>query len=213
MANGFNQVVIANSDTPDHQDLYRFVDGEGILTAIRIAEDLPPDAVFNDYHVASGVSVRYFARAYLTAGSSGGYTDSDATDAITGDLDGLWITEVTTDSTTTNAAQSLNLFITGARRIPQYESESRKFDGRTAELTIFGQQTGLVLSYDVVVPLAEISKLETLQSLLDANTTLCIRDNLGNRMFGRLNSIPFSDLIVGDFFSLTFLEEDFDEEV
>ena len=189
------------------------MDGEGILTAIRIAEDLPPDAVFNDYHVASGVAVRYFARAYLTAGSSGGYTDSDPTDAITGDLDGLWITEVTTDSTTTNAAQSLNLFITGARAIPSFEGESRKFDGRSAELTIFGQQTGLILSYDLVVPLAEISKLETLQSLLDANTTLCIRDNLGNRMFGRMNSIPFNDLTTGDFFSLTFVEEDFDEEV
>jgi len=189
------------------------VDSEGILTAIRIATDLPPDAVFNDYHIISGIDYRYFARSYLTPGSSGGYTDSDPTSVVANDLDGLWISEVTSDSVTSNAAQVLNLFITGARTVSQYQNSSRKFKGRAAEVTVYGQQTGLEFGYDAVVPLAEISKLDTLQSLFDANTTLCVRDALGNRMFGRMNAIPFNDLIVGDIFSLQFTEEDYTEAV
>ena len=210
MANGFNQIVITNSDTPDHTDLFRYVSSEGILTAIRIAADLGEDAVFSDYHIISGVAYCYFARSFL---STGGYTDSDPTSPITNTLDGLWISEVTSDSQTSNAAQSLNLFITGARKQVSYQSTSRKFKGRPSPMTIFGQQTGLAFSYDVIVPRANLSQLDTLQSLFDANDTLCVRDPLGNRLFGRLNQIPFLDQINGDFFPLTFQQEDQTEAV
>lgn len=210
MASGYNQTIILNSDTPDHTDLFRYRVDEGIATMIRIAAGLGADAIFNDYHIISGVSYQYVARSFL---STGGYTDSDPTSVFINNLDGLWITEVERASLISNAALSLNLFITGARKVPQYQSASRKFKGRAAELTVFGQQTGLTFSYDVIVPLAELPKLDTLQALFDANATLCIRDSLGNRMFGRMNAIPFTDQIQGGFFSLQFTQEDFTEAV
>lgn len=210
MANGFNQVVITNSDTPDHTDLFRYVDSEGILTAIRIAADLGEDAVFSDYHIVSGVGYRYFARSFL---STGGYTDSDPSSLMVNTLDGLWISEVTSDSQTSNAAQSLNLFITTAKKQQNYQNASRKFKGRTSAMTIFGQQTGLSFAYDVIIPRSSFAQLDTLQAIFDVNNTLCIRDPLGNRMFGRMNAIPFQDQINWDSFPLSFVQQDWTEAV
>jgi len=210
VANGFNQIIIVNTDTPDHTDLFRYVDSAGILTAIRIAADLGEDAIFSDYHIISGVAYRYFARSFLAAG---GYTDSDPTDAITNTLDGLWITEVTSDSQTSNAAQFLNLFIPTAKKQISYQNASRQFKGRTALMTIFGQQTGLILNYDIVVPRLSLTQLDTLQGIFDVNATLCVRDPLGNRLFGRLNSIAYQDQLNGDFFPLQFREESTTEAV
>lgn len=210
MATGFNQIVITNSDTPDHTDLFRYRVDEGSASMIRIAAGLGEDAVFNDYHIVSGIGYQYVARSFLT---TGGYTDSDPSSIFTNDLDGIWISQVTSASTTSNAERALNLFITSAQKLPQYQSASREFKGRTRPMTIFGQQTGLTFAYDVIVPLTDLAKLDTLQSMFEANTTLCVRDLLGNRMFGRMNQIAFNDQIDGNFFPLQFTEEDFTEAV
>lgn len=213
MALGYNQVTITNSDTPDHTDLYRYLESEGIDSKIRIAQDLGVDAVFNDWEVVSGLTYRYVARSYLTPGSLGGYSDSAPSSATTLILEGLWITQVTRESVTDNSALSLNLFISGARKSLGYQSASREFKGRTLPLTVFGQSTLQVLNYDVVVPNLDLANLDTLEGLYIANTTLCVRDALGNRIFGRLLPFQFVDLLDGDFFPLAFQEESFDEAV
>jgi hypothetical protein len=210
MADGFNQITITNSDTPDHTDLFRYLDSEGIDSKIRIAQDLGEDAVFNDWEVVSGISYRYIARSYL---SSGGYSDSDPSDATTLILDGLWITQVTRESVTDNSALSLNLFISGARKQLAYQAASRSCKGRIKPLTVFGENTLQILSYDVVVANIDLAQLETLETLYRANTTLCARDALGNRVFGRLQPFAFQDMLSGDFFPITFQEEHFTEAV
>lgn len=210
MAEGFNQVIITNSDTPDHTDLYRYVDSDGIDSKIRIAEDLGEDAVFNDWEIVSGITYRYVARSYL---STGGYSDSAPSDPITQTLDGLWIGQVTRESTTDNSALSLNLFISGASKSLGYQAASREFKGRAKAMTVFGQNVLQTLAYDVVVPNISLAQLDTLETLYGANTTLCVRDPLGNRVFGRLLPFQFVDTLAGDFFPLVCQEEHFIEYV
>jgi hypothetical protein len=210
MAVGFNQVIITNSDTPDHTDLFRYVDSEGIASKIRIAKDLGEDAVFDDWEIISGIAYRYVARSYL---STGGYSDSAPSDAETQALDGLWITQVTRESVTSNSALSLNLFITGTQQTPAYQMASREFKGRTKMLSVFGQNISQVLNYAIVVPNVDLARLDTLEALYRANTTLCVRDALGNRIFGRLMPFQFQDELSGDYFNISFREEHFVEEV
>lgn len=145
--------------------------------------------------------------------SSGGYTDSDPTSVITQTLDGLWVTQVTRASATDNSALSLNLFNTEISKTLDYESTTKIYKGRAAGFTVFGQQTGVALAYQIVIQLAEIAKLDTLVSLYLANATLCIRDSRGNKIYGRMLGLPIQDQNDFDTFSLNFHDESFDEEI
>jgi hypothetical protein len=210
MANGYNLVTIVNSDTPDHTDILRFLATETVNESIRIAEGLGADAVFQDWEIESGVGYKYVARSYV---SSGGFTDSAASSTFVNTLDGLWITLVTRDSLTTNAELALNLLVSSGRKTPTHKQASHEFKGRSKPVTYFGQTSTLQLDYSVEIFSVDRSKLAILRALEEADDVLCVRDSMGNKLFGRMIGLPIAEQMEGSFFSLSFHDVDFEEGV
>lgn len=210
MANGYNLVVGANPDTPHRNDILRFLATETINEAIRIAEGLGVDPSFQDWETESGIGYKYVVRAYL---STGGFTDSAATASIINDLDGLWVTLITRDSLTTNAELAVNLSITSAHKTVNQKSASHEFKGRLKPVTYFGQTVITQLDYSVYIPTVDRAKLAALTALYEANDVLCVRDNFGNKLYGRMMGLPIQEGVEGDSFGLSFHDEDFTEAV
>lgn len=201
-AGEFLQVVIANSDTPDHNDLYK--DG------VRIAEGMAVDGSFNDYNVADGVTYSYVARAVSVSDL---ITDSDPdTGALTLGL--LWIHVPTKSSTSTNAVGSVGLII-----IPPLVRERtramalKRCSGRNAPLAVFGQAVRHRLYTQCRLPISEISKLDSLKQAYSTNADICARDPQSNRIFGRIKSLAINEMPSHVDITLEIFETDYDEEV
>lgn len=221
MANGYNLITITNSDTPDHTDILCYPDTvteegatrDGTLEddGFRIAAGLGADAVFQDWERESGRAFHYIARSYT---SSDGFTDTDPPVEFTNILDGLWVTLVTRDDLTTNAELALNLMITEPpRKEGGPRSVSHEFKGRPRPVTYFGQTIIERLNYPITIPNFSIGDLAILKALEEADDTLCIRDNFGNKMYGRMVNLPISEDIAASSFTLSFVNEHFVEAV
>jgi hypothetical protein len=209
-ATGAVQISIANSDTPAYTYIYRYVTSAGASSAIRISPSLGADATYIDNNCKSGVSYTYFARSFV---SSGGYSDS-STAAVTLSLSYLHLHTISRTSTTSNAAISAVLLNPGkinkAIINPQRQVQ---FTGRSSDETLFSQSSYEQVTYNVLINQSEILTEGLIDSIIAAQTSVCVRDQAGNRIIGKLSKIPYADTHFGIEFQLVATQEDYSEAI
>jgi hypothetical protein len=152
-----------------------------------VGEGVAVDGTFNDSNPPSGVQVFYFARAVNSA--NGLFTDS-AAQSVQLALDRLHLHAVTKTSGTGNvsgtavALTDLVPYEVGYQR----QEATHKLAGRERPLTV----SGLIVSGRLRA-LAVITSKTTLNLLLEIfrrqrgeQAMLCVRDQFGNRLFGKM---------------------------
>lgn len=182
---GYVQLIIANSDTPSYNELWRYVATAASSTAIKIGALLPKSATFNDFQAASGVGYKYFARAYA---STGLFSDSSVSSTTTLTLPNVFLHAVSRTSVTSNTDGVVSLLNVTTQWIPEEVRAEVNLIGRSAPASLLGQAISHRLSVtanttdytDVTAVLAIWRKQET-------GSVLCVRDHKGNRVFGKMS--------------------------
>lgn len=201
------EVAVTNpGDSPDYNEIWRFISGEA---AIRLTATLPSGGTYYDYDVASGVTHFYFARAAYIGGT---YAES----STHGEL-------VTFSNLRIHAVQKgadTNLYGT-AYELFGGESQSRPH-ARAQEVLITPALGKAIIATGEVVTrswsgqvfafsfsLAAVQGLKALQAL---RRTLCMRDGLGNILFGTLAPLSVS-YDVTSVVSFNLIETDFNQHI
>jgi hypothetical protein len=213
------QVAVTNSDTVDHTRILRYRGdlSETIDDAKIISPKLPNDATFTDSWAESGIAYDYVARSFKP--TTLGFTDSSAAQATQSLSQRIFIDVVTKTSTSSNASLSVAILVSGDVKKEYVKKQiSKKMLGRGKNLTFAGQNQYLKLGYQCFVPVEELGRAETLQSIFalvasNPKTVVCVRDSEGNKVFAKFTRLPLSDSLVGVDFSIEFTEIDFREGI
>jgi hypothetical protein len=176
---------ITNSDTPTYNELWRYLSTAAASTAIKIGAGLPKNASFSDYHPVSGLTYKYFARAYA---STGLFTDSTVSSSVGVTLPNLFIHAVSRTSTSGNTDEgAISLLNTEGQWRPEETRTAVNLLGRTNPVALLGQAVGQRLSVvAVVIPYSQIELLLALWRKQKTGAVICVRDQSGNRIFGRM---------------------------
>ena len=213
-ASGYVELIIANPDSPLYNDIYRYLSTETTDDAIKIASRLPINALFQDFSPISGQGYKYFAQA---VNSAGGFTNSVVSSTTTLTLSTLWLHIVSrTAAASSNAVSGQIVAVNNLAPgdyLQEHQSDRKKARGRRRPVTIIGQTTTRSIRYQVVLTDADelIGKLDTLEAIFDANATACVRDQRGNRIFGRVNRLPLSHMHTFSAVNIEAVEEDYTE--
>lgn len=204
---GYIQATIANSDTPAHNELWRYVTSEGSASAIQLADSLAVDGTFRDYTAASDIEYSYYAVAV----DGSGLIAQSTTQVETLTLARLWLHEVT-EGGTQNALNPLGL---AQRLTPRFSdgiiSAVKRAVGRTKPQMVFGQTRERTLSVEVQLKDSDRAMLDSLFDLFHSNSLLCVRDQLGHKLFGRIVMLPTQDNIAASVAGFAVMESDYDE--
>ncbi|MBB6451979.1 hypothetical protein HNQ94_000400 [Salirhabdus euzebyi] len=156
---------------------------------IRIANDLPPNVVFEDYAVASGKVYEYRVRSW---GDNGTYSESNVgSNSVT--FKGVWLHDVTDTDT-------LHHFMAdGSGRDTQWAAQSANiyFAGRKSPVTYFGDQEEDVLTVTLEM-LRDWEDYERLNQIIKAKNIVCYRDGRGRKIFGTITELPINDTRYGN---------------
>lgn len=200
-------ITITNPDddpakpATDHNDLYRRESGG---EWIRIVKDLPINAGYEDFAVASGRTYEYKAIAISVDETSAESNVAEATISF----EGIWIHSIYDPaSTLLNIPYNKDIRTkwTPERTLMQYE-------GRTRPAVEYG--TFETFTYEVTLTLdKEETWWEDLQSLVHGKETLCFRDYRGRKIFGTPQDLSETQLNFGNEVSLVIDEIDYSEEV
>ncbi len=211
---GYVELIIANPDAPAYNDIYRYLSTQTTDDAIKIASRLPVNALFQDYSPISGQGYIYFVQA---VNSSGGFTNSVVSSVTTLTLSTLWIHVVSrTAGSSSNAVAGQVVALTNlapAEDANDLLSVSKRARGRTRPVTIVGQTVTRTLRYSVIATDADVAlgKLDTLDLIFLANATVCVRDQRGARIFGRVTELPLVHTHHLAALALEATEEDYTE--
>lgn len=184
-----------------YNDLYRRINGG---EWIRIATDIAPNAVYDDYAAPSGASCDYQGDAVATNGVA---TASAIVTAIL-NLTGLWIHDVAAASTTAFRFTRN----TSRRNGRRADVTSMKFAGRDLPMTEFGDTDEGAGAFSLLI--TDKAELDALWTLYGRKATLCFRDSSGRRLFGILPALEPEDQLGGYWTAnLDVVENDHSEEV
>jgi hypothetical protein len=177
-ADGCVQATFINSDTPDSNDLLR----DGVL----IGEGIAANGTFRDFNVAKGVTYTYIPRAV----DSGLVTEGDD-ESISITLRRLWIHLLTKTSSTSNASgEAISLRNQAPTEwVPRHSAIKHELAGRSEPLTTFGQAEFKEVRATVKILDSEATTLTRLREIYAANSDICVRDQKGNIMFGRIANL------------------------
>lgn len=191
-------------------ELWVYEPGFGRESAIRLTPHLPPDAIYSDHQRANGVAVKYFARAYS---STGLYTESDDSATITLTLSNLFLGAVSRTSVNSNSMiQPLALTNLPPQSLGLADlSVAHGLRGRPKPLVVFGQAAWR--SLDVSVIARSALEKDNLMAVYALNTTVCVRDQFGNKIFGKMTKPQI--VPEADFFRITFtvIQSRYDEAI
>lgn len=211
---GYIQIVITNSDTPDYNHIYRRLTSESAGNETLIADSVPVDGVFRDYNIKSGTSYTYFARAVnAPAGVIESFTDS-ATDSATLNLSLLWVHLLTKASPSANASGTPVGLINpdGLGQLVEDAAQRRKkCRGRSLPVAVYGQHTLRRFTSTCMIQATEESKLNTLRDIYATNTDVCVRDQTGLMIFGRMITLREACDYRLTLVTFTVAETDYDE--
>lgn len=231
---GYNQISIANSDTVTKNQIWRYPADEGaggpLLTesgdeildesgleletevqgdsslAILIADNVAEDGTFRDDNIESGQYFLYFVRAFNALGLT---TDSLHSSAVV-TLSYLHLHAVTKESTTSNVlGTAVALANPPSQEVSLTHHEARhKLAGRTRPQTVYGIATSRRESRSIIIPYTEANKLKDLLAIKRATRTgvACLRDQVGNKSFGKIGSLRITDEAALHRGSFEFLE-------
>lgn len=188
---GYVLCQFTNSDTPIYNELWRYLSTANISTAIRVATLLPKNASYSDYHVISGLNYKYFARAY----NSLLFTDGSATSPVGIVLPNLFIHAISRTGTSSNVAgQAVSLLNTEGQWAPMEIGTRVKLLGRAAPGLILGQAIWERLTATTVVTqYSQVNSLLALWRLQKTGSVICVRDQKGNRLFGKMSQPTVQD--------------------
>lgn len=189
---GYVSAAITNSDTPSYNELWRYVSTAAITTAIKVGASIPVDGSFADYHVASGVTYKYFARAYAVTGL---FSDSAVSSAVGVTLPNVFLHAVSRTSTSGNTdGQAISLLNTDGRWSPEEVRTSVGLLGRPAPASLLGQAVGHRLSVTAAIILyAQVDDVLEVWRKQETGSVVCVRDNKGNRVFGKMTQPSVQD--------------------
>ena len=213
-ASGYIELIIGNPDSPEYNDIWRYLSGETTDDAIKIASTLPINAVFQDYSAISGQGYIYFAQA---VNSLGGFTNSVVSSTTTLTLSLLWlhvVQEAVGTSSNAVAGEIVSLSNMAPGEVTQeIMSDRKKARGRTKPVTILGQSESKKLRYNVILTDGDVAigKQDALNAIFEANETICARDQRGNRVFGRIIQLPLVHSHTYSGVALEVIQTDFTE--
>lgn len=190
-AEGTIQVAAGNSDTPDRQEVWRFASGQTANDAIRLTKTMVANGTFIDSHVKSGVTYHYWIRAY----SGNLFTDS-AVDSISVALSSLHIDVATKTSSTSNRSGLLYVGLDNQAPMEysqSYISSRDKTKGNTKPTTAYTQTKTRRLRATIRTKNADYNNVIRLREIFAVNSTICIRDQMGNLIFAKLRIVPEQD--------------------
>jgi len=183
-------------------DIYR--KRSGTTAWERIAKDLAPDATYDDYAVASGVTYDYRARAW---GENSVLADS-STGSATLTLNGLWLNDAADPVT----ALQLLLHIAPTKERKQQDITLIKLAGRSLPVVEFGETRSNTLGIERVTLTGTTHKAE-LEALYDSQATLILRDYRGRKVFGVIGGLDIEDEHYGERIGFDFTAVDYNEGV
>lgn len=195
-AGGYNLIQVTNSDTPSYNEIWAYREDRDSSTAICIGASLPKNVAFQDFNRASGERWRYFARAY----NSNGYAQSATASAVALSLTSLFVHAVSRTGTASNA--NGNVAILTNPPTNTYEQARRqsgmKLLGRTAPSVARSQFRQQKLTEGPIVARAGKAQLDNLTTIKDLaassrSTIVCVRDQAGNRLFGKLTQCEIAE--------------------
>jgi hypothetical protein len=88
-----------------------------------------------------------------------------------------------------------------------------QFTGRSSDETLFSQSSYEQVTYNVLINQSEILTEGLIDSIIAAQTSVCVRDQAGNRIIGKLSKIPYADTHFGIEFQLVATQEDYSEAI
>lgn len=187
-ATGRNQIVIANSDTPDSNRIERSENGGAFIV---IASGLGVDPTFYDSNIAAGIPYAYRAVAI-----SSGVEAASTTATATLTLAKLWLhaTKKGTDSNVYGTALSLTNLATQDHDFGR-ESESYTLSGRETTKVLASEIVGETISVLCRIRDADYTDKVTLLDIQESGRYVCVRDQnysgmLGSKIFGMLDVVP-----------------------
>lgn len=189
---GYVLLQVTNSDSPTYNELWRYVSTAAIGTAIKVGATLPKNAGFSDYHAASGITYKYFVRAY---NSTGLFSDSAASSAVGITLPNLFIHAVSRTSTDSNTdGAAVSLLNTEGEWTPQEIRTSVRLLGRTHPAALLGQAVWQRLSVTVIITVyGQVDLILALWRKQATGSLICVRDQSGNRIFGKMSEPVVQD--------------------
>lgn len=205
----FIQIQATNSDTPDEQEIWRYDDGQTTADAIRIARGLPPNFTFQHFNVQSGKTYWFFIRA-ITSGLS---TDSTPDDAVV-TLDQLYVHVVDREGTLDDALGSVvSLVQTDQSLTCTQQSGIYNLKGRPKPFKVYGGISQKVLSTTCYISRGDIGTYNNLVSAYEAQSVVCVRDQIGNLLFGKIDQLTTKE--DGPRFDVSFSvqETSYNEEI
>src|SRR5262245_60305077 len=96
-AGGYIDIIVANSDTPTRNEIWRQAAEEYAGAAVRLTRTLAVDGTYRDYNVASGRSYTYFARAVNASGETDSTSSASSVTLASG-----WVHAVDKTQASTN---------------------------------------------------------------------------------------------------------------
>jgi hypothetical protein len=200
---GYVQIIITNSDTIAYQELY--------VDDVLVSLPLPADTVFNYGGAKSGIEHTYRVRAYKV--TTLGFTDSDE-ETATLNLSSVFIFEPTKDLTTANfVATPIPLLAESNEPELSTNSVMVRLRKRVKQVAHFGRGHHRVLNYSIIEPSTQNTVINQIESWLVAGATLCVRDNRGERVFGKITSIVPTDYMNRIAMPLQIKEDDYSEAI
>lgn len=186
-ANGAIAITVANPDSPNEgNSIFRQTPALYGGAFIKIASGVAIDGTFTDYNVASLLNHTYFAAA-VDSGISANSTT--ATESVT--LDYLFLQTTNKSGVANNASNRLALL----NLIPHQIDQARD----AVEFIHSGQDVPTVIASDigdrlwrmnVLITPADESKLVTLNTILEAKTTVVARmQREGSILFGTMSEL------------------------
>jgi hypothetical protein len=188
---GYILVTITNSDTPTYNEVWRRQLGQTATDAIQISpSSVAVDGTFLDYGVTSGITYVYFVRAYNALLYS---TSADAQSSIT--LTQLVISLPTSTSSTSNASASASLLNQSAGPLNKQQVRATiKLIGRSSPVPLLGPTIGGALTQTVIILTSQPGLYATAMAILESGELVCVRDQFGNRVFGKVGNVQVTDV-------------------
>lgn len=198
--NGAVSIAISNTGSMTYNEIWRYVNSEGIGTAIKIATEatggLPANASFIDYNVKSGTAYKYFIRTY---NSTGKFTDSSVSATQTITLVRLSLHAVSRTNTNSNASGNQVLLWNqeGTGFGIGIPSATIPILGR-GNVGVRGEVEQGVMNVSALIPTSESSSLTDLMAIFRSGLPVCARDQVGKKIFGRM-TLPNMVLDEGEY--------------
>ncbi|MHC8516768.1 fibronectin type III domain-containing protein [Sporosarcina sp. ITBMC105] len=185
--------------TVESYDVFKMINNQWVRVAFNVI------TAFNDYHVKSGESYRYYFKAL---GDNGTTSTSDSIVAST-TFSGAWIHAVRDAELTL-----FNFKYNGTGYEKEYEPDSAvmQFAGRRSPVVRFGPAEEHSLT--VRIQSREgMEDMDVLRRFVNARETVCYRDEDGNLLVGHILNLRIDKNYRVSSANVTFLETDFNEEV